>query len=204
MEGLWSFFKTYVPCLKQRGLEAQELEEVSKITKWSTPEVKQRYIYFKQYSSGDEMNKEEFCNFFKNQMRGFSKQNLARLFRAADTSKNRSLSFSEVAELMRVIEKGHAEDRLDLMWRVFDSEGAGFLLDSDEEALIEHMKGVSEMLGQDEKSSINFIQKTLLSRTRNKKDQRITKEKWMSEGSKYPSFMLFLGYLPSRTNAATV
>lgn len=175
------WLRIWLPCFSEEGLSKAVLKDLSRTTHWGAPELKQRYVYYRNYTKGEEMTKEEvqlnihilafslsfdhnlilyqFCDYFKNQLRSMGTKQLTRLFRSADVSKNRSLSFREVVQLMYVVEKGTAEERLDVMWRMFDSEGAGYLLDTDEQFLVEHMRAVAEVLGQDQKSAAIFIEK---------------------------------------------
>jgi Ca2+-binding EF-hand superfamily protein len=168
-------------------------------THWSSAEVKKRYEYFQAHTEGSEMTKNEFCSYFSTQLRGAGRDQLTRLFRSADTDKNRSLSFAETAQLMYVFEKGSSEERLDVMWRMFDSENAGYLLDTDEQFLVEHMMRVAQILGKETRSATSYIEKVLLQRLKTKTEMRVSKERWMKEGAKLPSFLLFLGFQEHRS-----
>jgi len=59
MAAIWAAAKTYVPCIDPEGLSDEEMANIKKQTKWGEPEIKQRYIYFTQFCSSKEMNKEE-------------------------------------------------------------------------------------------------------------------------------------------------
>lgn len=65
MAAIWAATKTYIPCIDPDGLSDAESAAIQKQTRWGEPEVKQRYIYFKQFCSSKEMNKEEVCVFRK-------------------------------------------------------------------------------------------------------------------------------------------
>merc|ERR1719276_215409 len=118
---------------KGKSGDAVSIEEVQKLSKAMHVSEKQLQRMQKSFKSQSKSGKSLDLVGFTNLLTTFGvdlkqhKLNAETLFKVFDIDQSQSIEFNELALALTILGDGHGDDKLRLMFSVFDCDGSGFL-----------------------------------------------------------------------------
>ncbi|EFA81663.1 hypothetical protein PPL_05657 [Heterostelium album PN500] len=134
----------------------------------------------------------EFISFFSTRLPKFNSTQLNNLFDSFDSDGSGSVDFKELVVATSVIGKGTAEEKLGFMFDTYDKDKSGSLEKGEVDNIINMMISVGKAMGKSDKDITVFVNK-LIEKVDVDKNQTITRDEWISQGSKSPSVLTLLG-----------
>ncbi|GAM26384.1 hypothetical protein SAMD00019534_095590 [Acytostelium subglobosum LB1] len=136
-------------------------------------------------------NKDELTNLFE-QFKKFDTDSNGVLDRNGIYLQSGSIDFKELVVSMSIIGKGTPEEKLGFMFDVYDKDKSGTLEASEIDDLSQTMVSVGKEIGTLDGDIKTFVDK-LLQKVDVNHDLCITRDEWISQGSKCPSILTLLG-----------
>ncbi|GAM23553.1 hypothetical protein SAMD00019534_067280 [Acytostelium subglobosum LB1] len=171
-----------------------DLAYMSQQTNLSKGEVAKLFEEFKKFDKDGSgaLERTEFISLLKVRLPNFPEQRMSDLFNAFDTDRSGTIDFKELSVAIGVIGHGSKEEKLNLLFDVFDRDKSGTLEKVEIDQLIRLIIQIGKSLGKPEKDLDHFV-RALFQKIDADKSSTISRDEWVTEGSRTPSLLFLLG-----------
>eukprot|EP00727_Mastigamoeba_balamuthi_P002154 m51a1_g11936 putative calcium-binding protein (193) ;mRNA; f:715257-716114 len=183
---------------QSRKLKKSEIEEISRETKFTPEELEDLHRCFVTLDTdkSGELDRQEFRHLFELRpiLKNVKAEQMNALFDAFDTDHSGTVSFKEMAVALSILGKGTKEQKLSYLFDLYDLDKSNSLTRDEVTAILHHMFNVAAALGRTGEKAENFI-RGILSKLDPRDSGVVSRQTWISVGSRTPSLLLFLGVI---------
>uniref|UniRef100_A0A6B2L6T2 EF-hand domain-containing protein n=1 Tax=Arcella intermedia TaxID=1963864 RepID=A0A6B2L6T2_9EUKA len=166
---------------------------MSSHTKFGKEEIRKLRVFFEKTATKNTLSTVEFKTLLLSLgiFPGLSDAAAESLFKVVDADGSGTIEFRELVLALSLLTRGTTEEKLGYMFDAFDKDKSGELDTNEIHLITEQMKTVAEFLQRDPKKIEPFIE-NILKKADVDGNGTITKDEWISVGSRTPSVLQLL------------